>query len=129
MNFSSYNYKLNGPQHLKSNGKLLALALNVVKADTYAQAFAKVIASAAMTETDVILVPDGNDLKVTVNGKSIDPSATGAANDDLVVLIIDNVNEEVIICQDATDRVITNEDGDTVAIPAIVTFVRELSQV
>jgi len=129
MNFSSDNYKLNGPQHLKDNGKLLALALNVLKADTYAQASAKIIASAAMTGADVALVAEGNDLKVTVNGKSIDPSATGAAIDDLVVLVLDNVGDEVIICQDATDRIITNDAGDTVTIPAIVTYVRELSAV
>lgn len=129
MNFSSYNYKLKGPQHLKDNGKLLALAKGVVKADTYAQATAKIIAEAAMTAPDVVLAPEDNDLKVTVNGKSIDPTATAAANEDLVVLVLDNANNEVIICQDAADRVITNEDGDTVAIPAIVTFVRELSAV
>lgn len=129
MNFSSYNYKLKGAQHLKDNGKLLALAKDVVKADTYAQATAKIIASEAMTGSDVILAPEANDLKVIVNGKSIDPTATAAADEDLVVLVLDNINEEVILCQDAADRVITNEDGDTVVIPAIVTFNRELSAV
>ncbi|MDO6489284.1 hypothetical protein Q4503_16435 [Colwellia sp. 6_MG-2023] len=128
-NFSSFNFKKNGAQHLKDNGKLLALAIDVVKADTYAQASAKVIASAAMTSGDVALTEDNDDLKITVNGKSIDPSSTAAANNDLVVLVLDDVNEEVIICNDATDRVITNEDGDTVTIPAIVTFMRELAAV
>ena len=129
MNFSSYNYKLKGAQHLKDNGKLLALAKDVVKADTYPQTIAKIIASAAMTGTDVVLAPEGDDLKVTVNGKSIDPTATAAADEDLVVLVLDDINDEVILCQDAADRVITNEDGDMVAIPAIVTFNRELSAV
>jgi hypothetical protein len=128
-NFSSYNFKKNGAQHLKDNGKLLALAIDVVKADTYAQASAKIIASAAMTSGDVALTADVNDLKITVNGKSIDPSSTAAANEDLVVLVIDDVNEEVILCQDATDRIITNEEGDTVTIPALVTFIRETTAV
>ena len=128
-NFSSYNFKQNGAQHLKDNGKLLALAIDVVKADTYEQASAKIIASAAMTSGDVALTEDNDDLKITVNGKSIDPSSTAAANDDLVVLVIDDVNEEVIICQDATDRIITNEEGDTVTIPALITFIRETTAV
>lgn len=128
-NFSSYNFKKNGAQHLKDNGKLLALAIDVLKADTYAQASAKIIASAAMTSGDVALTADVNDLKITVNGKSIDPSSTAAANDDLVVLVLDDVNEEVILCQDATDRIITNEEGDTVTIPALVTFIRETTAV
>jgi hypothetical protein len=128
-NFSSYNFKKNGAQHLKDNGKLLALAIDVLKADTYAQASAKIIASAAMTSGDVALTADVNDLKITLNGKSIDPSSTAAANDDLVVLVLDDVNEEVILCQDATDRIITNEEGDTVTIPALVTFIRETTPV
>ena len=128
-NFSSFNFKKNGAQHLKDNGKLLALAIDVVKADTYAQASAKIIASAAMTSGDVALTEDNDDLKITVNGKSIDPSSTAAANEDLVVLVIDDVNEEVIICNDATDRVITNEEGDTVTIPALITFIRETTAV
>jgi len=129
MNFSSYNFKLNGAQHLKTNATTLALALNVLKADSYAQASGKVIASAAMTGADVTLAPSGDDLEITVNGKSIDPTATGSVSDDLVVLILDSVNSEVIICQDATDRAVTNEEGDMVTIPALQTFVRELSQV
>lgn len=129
MNFSSYNFKLKGAQHLKDNGKLLALAINVVKADTYAQASAKIIASAAMTSSDVALAAEANDLKITVNGKSIDPTATAAANDDLVLLVLDDVNNEVILCQDATDRIITNEAGDMTTIPALITFIREASAV
>lgn len=128
-NFSSLNFKKKGAEHLKNNGTLLALAIDVEATDTYAEASAKIIASAAMTSGDVALTEDGDDLKITVNGKSIDPSSTADATDDLVVLVLDDVNEEVIICNDATDRVITNEDGDTVTIPAIVTFIRETTAV
>lgn len=129
MNFSSYNFKLNGAQHLKDNGKLLALAKGVLKADTYVQASAKIIASAAMTGADVTLAANGNDLQITVNGKSIDPTATAATIDDLVVLVLDDINDEVILCQDATDRDITNEAGDMVTIPALITHIREVSAV
>lgn len=129
MIFSSYNFKLKGAQHLKDNGNLLALAVDVVKAETYAETMAKVIASEAMTGADIALIPNGEDLQVTINGKSIDPIATADINQDLVTLAIDTVNEEIIICVDATDRIITNEDGDMVVIPAIITNVRELSAV
>jgi len=128
-NFSSYNFKLNGAQHLKNNGNLLALAKNVLKADTYAVASGKIIASAVMTSADVTLAADVNDLKITVNGKSIDPTSTALITDDLVLLILDTITSEVIICQDATDRIVTNEVGDTVTIPALVAHVRELSAV
>ncbi len=128
-NFSSYNFKLNGAQHVKDNGKLLALAVNVTSADSYAAASAKIIASEAMTGADVTLAASGDDLQITVNGKSIDPTATAAGGDDLVVLVVDNVNDEVILCQDATDRVVTNDAGDMVTIPALITHVRELSAV
>lgn len=128
-NFSSYNFKLKGAQHVKDNGKLLALAVNVAKEDSYAVATSKIIASAAMTGADVTLATDVNDLKITVNGKSIDPVATAAGGDDLVVLVVDDVNDEVILCQDATDRAITNEAGDMVTIPALIAHVRELSAV
>lgn len=125
--FSSYNFKLNGAQHVKDNGKLLALAKNPLKADTYAATIAKVIASAAMTGADVALAPVGEELQITVNGKSIDPIATALIGDDLAVLIIDDVNEEIIICQDATDRIVTNEAGDMVTIPALITNLPELT--
>jgi 2-iminoacetate synthase ThiH len=128
-NFSSFNYKKNGAQHLKDNANTIALALNVTSADSYAAASAKIIASAAMTSGDVALTAGANDLKVTVNGKSIDPTATGDVADDLVTLLIDSLGEEIIICQDATDRYITNEEGDMVIIPAMIIYNRELTQV
>ena len=126
-NFSSFNFKLNGAQHVKDNATSLALALNVVSTDTYAEANAKVIASIAMTGADVVLSANGSDLEVAINGKAIDPTGTGLATDDLVVLV--RSATEVILCLDATDRIITNESGDTVTIPALQTFVRELSAV
>jgi len=129
MNFSSYNFKLNGAQHVKDNANIIALALNVLKADNYATASGKIIASAAMTGADVSLAASGEDLQITINGKSIDPTTTGLVTDDLVVLILDSVGSEVILCQDATDRIITNEAGDTVTIPTLQAFVRELSAV
>lgn len=125
VNFSSYNFKLHGAQHVKDNGKLLALAVNPLKADTYAATIAKVIASAAMTGADVALAASGENLQITVNGKSIDPVATALISDDLAVLIIDDINQEIILCQDATDRVVTNETGDTVTIPALITNILE----
>lgn len=128
-NYSSYNFKLNGAQHVKDNGKLLALAKNPLKAETYAATIAKVIASAAMTGADVTLSANVEDLQITVNGKSINPTNTALISDDLAVLVIDNVNEEIILCQNATDRVVTNDDGDTVAIPALVTYIRESTAV
>ena len=129
MNFSSYNFKLNGAQHVKDNANIIALALNVIKSDNYATATSKIIAQTAMSGADVALAASGEDLSITINGKSIDPTATGAANDDLVVLILDSVGSEVVLCLDATDRIVTNDAGDTVSIPTLQTFVRELSAV
>lgn len=126
-NFSHYNFKLNGAQYVKDNATVIALALNVLKTDNYAAVTAKVIASAAMTGSDVTLSANGEDLQIAINGKSIDPTGTGLGTDDLVVLI--RSATEDILCLDATDRIITNEAGDTVTIPALITHVRELSAV
>ncbi len=76
-NFSSYNFKLNGAQHLKDNGNVIAAALDVTKADGYAAAFAKVIAQAPMTGADVALTPSGDDLLITVNGSLSTQSTPG----------------------------------------------------
>jgi len=129
MNFSHYKVKQYGAQYIKDNADKIALALDVLKADTHVQATNKVIASASMTGADVTLAANGEDLEITINGKSIDPVATADAIDDLVVLIFNDTGTEVLLCLDATDRIITNDAGDTVQIPALQTFVRELSAV
>jgi len=125
-NFSSLNFKKKGAEHLQANGNALALAVDVLKSDTYAQAMTKAIANTALSG-DISLLPNGNDLQITVNGKNIDPTATADVADDLVILVLDSVNEEVIICNDAVDRGVTNEDGDTVTTPPLILNIRELS--
>ena len=129
MNFSHYKVKQYGAQYIKDNADKIALATDVLKADTHTQASAKIIASAAMTGADVALAASGDDLQITINGKSIDPTDVAADTADLVVLVLNDAGTEVLLCLDATDRVITNETGDTVTIPTLQAFVRELSAV
>lgn len=126
-NYSSSNRKKYGAQYVKDNADIIAIAINPLKTDTYTATMAKVIAQAAMTSGDVAITDSGDDLLSTINGKSIDPTSTAAANNDLVVLIINSAGSEIIQCMDATDRIITNETGDTVTIPAMLTYERELS--
>jgi len=125
--FSSYNFKLHGAQYLKDNASIVALAKNVVSSDSYATVTGKIIASELMTGADVTFMEVTNDLQISINGKSINPTGVASAGEDLVVII--RSATEDILCLDATDRIITNEAGDTVSIPATQTFIRELSVV
>lgn len=129
-NFSSQNFKRYGPDHAAVNADSIALVKNPVKADPYATFATKVIASTTLGVGDWSFAASGEDLQVTINGKSgLDPSGTALATDDIAIAIYDSVGQEVFLVQDATDRDITNEAGDTVDIPALVFFVREVTAV
>lgn len=129
-NFTHAEYKEFGPNILKTApANRVALVKNLAKADNYATFLTKVIADAALNAaTDVTFAASGQDLQVTVAAKTgIDPSGTALLTDDLSVAVYNTTTEKVYVCQDATNRVITNETGDTVDIPALVAFVREYS--
>lgn len=127
--FSSFNFKKDGPQHLKDNIDIVLVCKGLLKSDTYAQALAKAIASTAMAGTDVSITASGDDCLTTINAKSgIDPSGTATAGEDLVVAYCDS-SSEVILAVDATDRIITNETGDTIDIPGAQHFSRETTAV
>jgi len=124
--FSSSNWKRNGPQHAKNNANAIALVKNPAKADNWATFQTKIVAQAPITGLDISLTDVGNDLQISVNGKSgIDQSAAALATDDLCMTIIDTVGEEVMLCLDANDRAVTNEVGDTIDLPAMTHFIRE----
>lgn len=129
-NFSSQNFKRYGPDHAATNADSIALVVNPLKADNYATFSGKIIAQTSLAGGDWNFAASGDDLQVTVNGKSgIDPTGTAADTDDIAVAIFDSVGEEVFLVQDATDRNITNETGDTLDIPALVFYIREVTAV
>lgn len=124
--FSSSNSKRNGPQHSKDNANAIILVKNPLKSDSWAQFQAKIIAQSAITSADINIVDLNDDLQVTVNGKSgVDQSQTASADDDICMTIVDTVAQEVKYCVDANDKVITNDAGDTIDLPAISFFIRE----
>lgn len=128
--FSSTEYKQNGPNILKTDADFIGLIKNPSKADSYATMLTKLIATAPIVAADVTFAVSGNDLQVTVAGKSgIDPSGTAALADDLSVVVYSSATQKVHICQDAVNRDITNGAGDTVNIPNLVAFVREYATV
>lgn len=128
--FSSTEYKQNGPNILKTDADFIGLIKNPSKADSYATMLTKLIATAPIVAADVTFAASGNDLQVTVAGKSgIDPSDTAALADDLSVVVYSSATQKVHICQDAVNRDITNGTGDTVNIPNLVAFIREYSVV
>lgn len=129
-NFSDQDFKRYGPDRAAKNADTIALVVNPVKTDTFAAFQAKIIAQATLSEVDWNFAVSGNDLQVTINGKSnIDPSGTAASTDDIAVAIFDSVGQVVYLVQDATDRDITNQTGDTLNIPALVCYVREVTPV
>lgn len=128
--FSSTEYKQNGPNILKTDADFIGLVKNPVKADNWATFTSKLIATAAIVPDDVVFAASGNDLQVTIAAKSnIDPSGTAIATDDLSVVVYSSATQKVHICQDATNRDITNGAGDTVNIPSLVAFIREYATV
>lgn len=114
--YTSTNTKKNGPQHVKDNVTDVYLCIAPLKSDTVAQIAAKAIATAPLTGADVTLVEDGNDLHADFASKSIDPTATATGSDDLTTVYCSAT--ENLLCIDAVDRIVTNNDGDTVQIPA-----------
>lgn len=128
--FSSFNFKKDGPQHLKDNADIVLLCSGLLKSDTYTQALAKAIAQAPLTSPDIAITASGEDCLTTINGKSdLDPSGTAAPGDDICVAYCDSVGGEVILVNDATDREVTNEEGDRLNIPAGQHFSRETTSV
>lgn len=130
-NYTHSDYKRYGPNILTTEANMkVALVKNPAKADSYAAFTAKIIAQADLAGGDVVFAAQGEDLKVTVAAKTnIDPSGTAIISDDLSVAIYSTTTQKVYIVQDAVNRAITNETGDTVNIPELVVFVRELTAV
>jgi len=129
-NFSNQDFKRYGPDRAAQTADTIALVKNPVKGEAFATLQGKVIAQSPLSSADWNFTASGNDLQVTVNGKSgIDPSGTAASTDDIAVAIYDSVSQTVFLVQDATDRNITNETGDTLNIPALVFYVREVTPV
>lgn len=126
--FSSHNFKVNGPQFLKTNISVGHVCKGLLKADNYATMVSKSIASSAYVNADVAITVSGQDALTTINAKSgIDPTGTATAGEDICVAYCSGT--EVILVVDATDRIITNETGDTVDIPAAQHFSRETTAV
>lgn len=129
-NYTNLDYKQFGPNILTTAATHLALVKNPVKADTFAQFQAKIIASVAIDTGDISFAASGQDLQVTIAAQNgIDPTGTAAAADDLCVAAYSTTTEKVYIVQDAANRDITNGAGDTVNIPALVAFIREATAV
>lgn len=126
--FTKLVIKQNGYQYLKDNVTVAHLCKNPSAADSLATIQSKSMATTPLTGTDVSFSASGNDLLVTINGKSgIDPSGVAASTDDIQVVYCSA--SEVLVSVDANDRDITNEDGDTVDIPAAQIYVREINAV
>ena len=126
--FTALEIKQHGYQYLKDNVTIAHLCKNPLSSDSLATIQSKSIANATVAGTDVSFAPSGNDLQVTINGKSgVDPSGTALNSDDIQVVYCSAT--AVLVSIDANDRDLTNETGDTVDIPAGQIYVRELSQV
>ena len=124
--FSSTNSKRYGPQHSKDNASHIVAVKNPVKADDWATFQSKIVAQAPITGSDINITEVGDDLQVTVNGKTdIDQTQAALLSDDICMAIIDAAGEEVKYCLDAVDKVITNDEGDRINLPQITFFIRE----
>lgn len=115
--FASDAVLTNGPQYLKDNVTIAYVCKAPAKADSLAVIQGKSIADVAVAGADVTIADSGDNITMTVNAKSgIDPSGTATAGEDIAVVYCSGT--EVLGCIDATDRILTNETGDTIDIPA-----------
>lgn len=127
--FTHSDVKRYGPQRAADEANRLALVKGPVKGEAYAAFTAKIIAEVALVAGDFSFTASGEDLIFTVAGENgLDPSQTAAAGDDLTLCLYSTVTQKVYICQDAQNRVITNETGDTVNIPNMSYTIKELAQ-
>jgi hypothetical protein len=115
--FASNSVLTNGPQYLKDNVTIMHICKAPTKADTLVQIQGKSFASVAFSTSDVSIAPDGDNIVVTTNPKSgLDPSDTAVAEEDIAIVFCSGT--EVLGCIDAADRILTNEAGDTIDVPA-----------
>ncbi|WP_143872504.1 hypothetical protein [Catenovulum sediminis] len=120
--------KRNGYQYIKDNGDLVVILKGPLKADNWATTQSKILAQSAIATGDMFLTDVGDDLQFTSNPKSgVDPDLSAVNTDDIAAAILDTVNQEVLIVQDIVDKDILNADGDTITIPGLSVFSRELS--
>lgn len=128
MQYSSSNFKRNGAQFLVDNITQALVVIGTTKGDSFAAHQAASIAVSPMAGADVALTDSGDDLLISVNGKTgIDPSGTAADTDDVGIALCSAT--EVILVVDANDRTLTNADGDTIDIPALQHFIRESTSI
>jgi len=127
--FTSFNFKKNGPQYLKDNINIALICKDVLKSDTYAQTLAKAVGQTPMTGPDVSITVSGDDAMTIINAKSgIDPGSTATAGNDLCIAYC-SAGVEVIAVVDAQDRIVVNGTGDTIDLPAGKITSKELTSV
>lgn len=115
--YASNTVLINGPQYLKDNVTIAYVCKAPAKADNVATIISKSIASVAVAGTDISITVSGDDVLMGCNPKSgIDPNGTATAGEDIAVVYCSAT--ENLGAVDATDRIITNETGDTIDIPA-----------
>lgn len=128
--FTSTEWKRYGPEQAAQNCDQVAVVKGLLKADNWATLQSKIIASASISSADWNFAASGDDLQVTINGKSnVDPSDTSALADDIALAYIDTVNQIAYLITDLTDRDITNDAGDLINIPANIVYIREMTTV
>lgn len=115
--FASNPVLINGPQYLKDNVTIAHVCKAPAKADNLSTIQGKSIASVAFGSVDINITTSGDNVVMTGNAKSgIEPTGTATAGEDIALVFCSAT--EVLGCVDATDRIITNETGDTIDIPA-----------
>lgn len=124
--FTSSEFKQFGPNILKTDANKIALVKNLSKADSYVTMLTKVVAVTDFVAADVSFSANGNDLRCTFAAKpGVAVSASSVVQDDLSLVIYSTTSSKVHLCQDCTDRAITNSAGDKIDIPQFTYDVKE----
>jgi len=115
--FASNAVLINGPQYLSDNVTILHICKSPLKSDNLSQIQGKSFASVAFSSSDITIGSSGDDVTVATAQKTgLIPSESADVNDDIAIVFCSGT--ENLACVDATDRVLTNESGDTLQITA-----------
>jgi len=115
--FTSNAVLINGVQYLKDNVSIAHVCKAPAKSDTLSQIQAKSFASIAVASADIGIAVVGDNVVMSTPAKfGLNPSAIATAGEDTATVFCSGT--QVLGCIDATDRIITNETGDTIDVPA-----------
>ena len=124
--FSTNNSKIAYADYILNNADRALICIAPEKTDNEATIDGKTIAETTVVSGDFFKTFEGANLRLTSNAKSgVDNTAPALVTDDIYLVLVKDSPFEMLLCQDATDRIIPDETGDTITIPGCNHLIQE----